>query len=68
MWASRAPRERLSAEVGKGIMRTEGSRGRVSSGNDVRYREQGRSTEAACVVQKRNWIRAGNEGQGPMRN
>jgi len=30
--------------------------------------EQGSSTEAACSVQKRNWIGAGNERQGPMRN
>ena len=31
-------------------------------------REQGSSTEAACGVQRRNWIRVGNELQGPKRN
>ena len=35
MWASRAPRDRLSTEVEQGILRIEGSRGRMS-GNDIR--------------------------------
>ena len=52
----------------KGTCGPRGHAEECSPGTTSGTREQGRSTEAACGVQKKNWIRAGNEVQGPMRN